>query len=168
MEKRGRLIFAQADNTSGEVTGFAVGKIMELGAHNVQLITTITKKNRPGNIIIIDTDDEHEGEIALFLARELKVSGYHRIDTSHIFHKVTFVRKHLSITAKGKTEAVDCEVKLIGDPSNPLSADIDHDALVGIQELVKGKLDTSVSLHELRTQIEGRLSGGGVLSIEVE
>ena len=167
MEKAGRLLFAQTDNTSGELTGFAVGKIMELGAHNVQLMATITKKNRPGNIIIIDTDAEHEGEIALFLARELKVAGYHRIGTSHIFHQVTFVKKNLSITAHGKTESAECVIKLIGDPAKPLSADIEHDVLVGIQGLVKEKLDSSISLHELRTLIEGRLSAGGDISIKI-
>jgi len=167
MEKKGLLIFAQADNISGEVTGFAMGKIMELGAHNVQLITSITKKNRPGNIIIIDTDARHEGKIAHFLAQELKVSGYHRIDTSHVFHQVTFAKKKLAITAKGKTESVECEIKLIGDPLTPLSVDIEHDVLVRIQRLIKEELDASFSLHELRTLIEARLREGGEISIEI-
>jgi uncharacterized protein (DUF111 family) len=167
MEKEGRLLFAQTDNTSGELTGFAVGKIMELGAHNVQLMATITKKNRPGNIIIIDTDAEHEGEIALFLTRELKVTGYHRISTSHIFHEVTFAKKNLSITTHGKTVSVECAIKLIGDPAKPLSADIEHDVLVEIQRLVRENLDCPVSLHELRTLIEGRLSASGDISIEL-
>jgi uncharacterized protein (DUF111 family) len=91
MEKKSRLILVQVDSVSGEVLSFAIGKLMELGANNVQLVPTITKKNRPGNIIIIDTDADKEKMVADFLAKELKVSGYHRIDTSHVFHKITFV-----------------------------------------------------------------------------
>ena len=155
--KKARLIFAQIDHVSGEVIGFAVGRIMDLGADNVQLIPTITKKNRPGNIIIIDTDKEHEGTIAGFLAKELKVSGYHRIDTTHIFHKVMFVKKNLKIKMNGKSKTVQCEVKIIGDASKPLSVDIEHDSLVRIQKIITDKWNSSVSLGELRTTIEAKL-----------
>ena len=48
MEKKSRLILAQVDHLSGELLGFAIGRIMELGAGNVQLIPTITKKTGPG------------------------------------------------------------------------------------------------------------------------
>lgn len=157
MVKKARLIFAQIDHVSGEVIGFAIGKIMKLGANNVQLITTITKKNRPGSILLIDIDAEHESEVANFLAKELKVSGYHRINTSHIFHRVTYVKKKLNIKVNGKSRSVKCDVKIIGDPSRPLSIDIEHDFLVKIQELLTNKLHSSISLGELRTTIESKL-----------
>jgi uncharacterized protein (DUF111 family) len=156
MKKKARLLFAQVDHVSGEVTGFAVGRIMELGARNVQLISSITKKNRPGHIILIDTDDKHEGVIADFLARELKISGYHRIDTSHIFQRVTLSQKNLVIRADGKRRTFRCEIKIIGDPSNPLSIDVEHDALVKLQKALKAQ-KKELSLSELKTAIESRL-----------
>jgi pyridinium-3,5-bisthiocarboxylic acid mononucleotide nickel chelatase len=160
MKKKARLLFAQADHVSGEVTGYAVGRIMELGARNVQLISSITKKNRPGHIIIIDTDDKHEGVIADFLARELKISGYHRIDTSHIFQRVTLSQKNLVIRAAGKRRTFRCEIKIIGDPSNPLSVDVEHDALVKLQKALKAQ-KKELSLSELKTAIESRLRAPG-------
>lgn len=156
MKKKARLLFVQADHVSGEVTGFAVGRIMELGAHNVQLISSITKKNRPGNIFIIDTDDKHEGVISQFLAKELKVSGYHRIDTSHIFQRVTFSRKKLTIRTNGKGRTFHCEIKIIGDLSNPLSIDIEHDALVKLQKALRAQ-KKETSLSELKAAIESKL-----------
>ena len=160
MKKKARLLFAQADHVSGEVTGFAVGRIMELGARNVQLISSVTKKNRPGNIIIIDTDDNHEEVIAQFLAKELKVSGYHRIDTTHIFQRVTFSRKNLVIPSKGKRRMVHCEIKIIGDPSSPLSIDVEHDALVKLQKVLRAQ-KKELSLSELKTEIESKLRTSG-------
>ncbi|HSB33761.1 MAG TPA: nickel insertion protein [Nitrospirota bacterium] len=160
MKKKARLLFAQADHVSGEVTGFAVGKIMELGARNVQLISSVTKKNRPGNIIIIDTDDDHEEAIARFLARELKISGYHRIETSHIFQQVTFSQKDLVIRTNGKRRTFCCEVKIIGDPSDPLSVDVEHDALVKLQKVLKAQ-KKELSLSDLKTAIESRLRSSG-------
>jgi hypothetical protein len=167
MEKKARLLFAQADHVSGEVTGFAIGKIMDLGARNVQLISSITKKNRPGNIIIIDTDDEHEGVISRFLAKELKVSGYHRIDTSHIFQQVTLAQKNLVIRMNGKRRTFRCEIKIIGDPSNPLSIDVEHDVLVKLQKVLRTQ-KKELSLCELRTAIESKLRAfGKEITLEV-
>lgn len=155
--KESRLLFAQVDHVSGEVTGFAIGKIMELGANNVQLIPTITKKNRPGNIIIIDSDVEHEGQIARFLASELKISGYHKINTTHVFQKVSFLKKNLNIKVNGENRSFQFEAKVIGDPAEPLSVDIEHDFLVNVQDILNIHLNYSISLNELRTVIESRL-----------
>ena len=157
MVKKACLIFAQIDHVSGEVTGFAIGKIMELGAKNVQLIPTITKKNRPGHIIIIDTDSRHEKEIAKFLVRELKISGYHRIDTSHIFFEVTFIKKNLNINVNGKSRSVQCEIKVIGNKLKPLSVDIEHDFLVEVQKILTDKSNFFISLSELRAALESKL-----------
>ena len=160
MKKKARLLFAQADHVSGEVAGFAVGRIIELGARNVQLISSVTKKNRPGHIIIIDTDEKHEGVISEFLARELRISGYHRIDTSHIFQRVTLSQKNLIIRTKGKRQTFRFEIKIIGDPSKPLSIDVEHDALVKLQKVLREQ-KKELSLSELKTAIESKLLGSG-------
>jgi len=167
MKKKALLIFAQADHVSGEVTGFAVGRIMELGAHNVQLISSITKKNRPGNIFIIDTDAKHERAISQFLAKELKVSGYHRIDTNHIFQRVTLSQKKIIIRTDRKMRTVYCEIKIIGDPSNPLSIDVEHDALVKLQKVLRAN-KKELSLSKLKTVIEYKMrSSGEEITLEV-
>src|ERR1700690_2367476 len=160
MKKKARLLFAQVDNVSGEVTGFAVGRIMELGAHNVQIITSITKKNRPGNIFIIDTDDKHERVISEFLARELKVSGYHRIEPSHIFQRLTPSQKTLVIRTNGKRRMFHCDIKIIGDPADPLSIDVEHDDLVKLQKVLREQ-KKELSLSELKTAIESNLRASG-------
>lgn len=167
LEKRSRLLFAQVDHLSGEVLGFAIGKIMEEGACNVQVIPSITKKNRPGSILIIDAPPEQEDRIALFLAHELKVSGYHRIDATHVFCQVTFMTKIFTMSKNGASLDLSCEVKVIGDPASPLSLDIDHDALVSMQQAVHDRLGLAVSLAELRTMIESRLKENGRISLEL-
>ncbi len=161
MEKKARLILAHLDHLSGEVTGFAVGKIMELGANNVHLIPTTTKKNRPGNIIIIDRDAGIEEKIAGFLAKELKISGYHRIDTTHFFQRVSFCEKSINFERDGKRKSIPCKVKVIGDPSEPLATAIEHDFLVEVQEMLKEVFDSFFSLSELRATIESRLKESG-------
>jgi hypothetical protein len=168
MEKKSRLILVQVDSVSGEVLSFAIGKLMELGANNVQLVPTITKKNRPGNIIIIDTDADKEKMVADFLAKELKVSGYHRIDTSHVFHKITFVDKDIQLCINGARRSLPCKFKVIGELAAPLAIDIEHDFLVEVQKVINKYSDNYISLEDLRIKIESSFSNSrNEITIEI-
>ncbi|MEW6410010.1 MAG: nickel insertion protein [Nitrospirota bacterium] len=168
MKKKGTLIFAQVDHVSGEITGYAVGRIIELGAHNVQLIPTITKKNRPGNILIIDADPSKEKAISEFMARELGVSGYHRIDTQHIFHRVSFVERKVRIKSGSRSKSMRCTLKIIGESTKPLCVEIEHDFLVGIQKEIRKEFNSTLSLSELRGKIETGLSDLQIEEVTIE
>lgn len=157
MHKKSKLIFAQIDHISGDVLGFAMERLVELGAKNVQLMSTITKKNRPGHVMVIDVDDQNEEVMAEFLAKELNVPGYHRIDTQHIFHNISFAKKNLTIRANGVSHRTSCEIKLMGDPSNPVSVSVEHDFLVKMQKLLLDKSNHFLSINELRKIIESKL-----------
>lgn len=152
-EKKSRLLLAQVDNVTGETLGFAVEKLMELGARNIQVIPAITKKNRPGSILLIDTDLSKEKNISDFLVRELKLSGYHRIDTSHVFQKITFAKKKLCLKVNGEKNFIECEIKITGDPSNPISVGVEHSALVRAQKNLQDKVGALISLSEIESAI---------------
>ncbi len=168
MAKEARLLMAQVDHVSGEVLGFAIERIMELGAHNVQLIPTITKKNRPGNIILIDADGSVEGAIATFMAKELKISGYHMIKTSHKFHKVTFVDRKIRLVVNGDSTSLLCRFKVIGELSDPITVDIEHDFLVDLQKRINSGWDVYCSLDGLRSMVESSFdSSGDEITIDI-
>jgi len=150
-------MLAQVDHLSGEVLGSAMEKLMAIGAYNVHLVPSTTKKGRPGTILLIDADPEIEEEIAHYLARDLRSYGYHRIGTSHVFHSVASVKKKIHISVNGKKETFPCEVKILGDPSHPLSMDLEHDLLLEIQALLQNKFHVSIPLTELRNRIESKL-----------
>ena len=160
-EKKALLILAQVDHLSGELLGSAMERVMELGVHNVHLIPSTTKKGRPGNILLIDADSESEEKIGKFLARDLRIYGYHRIETKHVFHTLLSVKKRLNIRINGKQESFPCEAKILGDPSHPISMDIEHDFLVEVQKALRMKHGFSISLIELRSQIEWALKESG-------
>ncbi len=164
LQKNATLIMAQADHLSGEMLGAAVEKIMELGASNVQLLSTITKKNRPGTILLIDTGEKAEGTITDYLARELKISGFHRINTTHQFHPVNYETRNLTINHGGGSFSSSCKVKIIGDTSDPMSIDVEHGFLLSLQWELEKSLDVRKSVLELKSIIESRLleSGGDI------
>lgn len=158
MEKKARLILAQIDHLSGEMLGLAIDRLMGYGAHNVQIIPTITKKNRPGNLLIVDAEPEHEETIAGFLVKELQVTGYHRIETSHVFQRVGFVTRQVRVCRNHKSTVFSCETKVVGEPSEFLSAAVEHDALVNAQRIIERDLECVITLHELKALIESRLN----------
>lgn len=154
MEKEARLILAQIDHVSGEILGYSVEKLQKLGARNVQLIPSITKKNRPGTLLIVDIPPEKEAAIAEFLASELKVSGYHRLHSTHVYQAVQFVKKNLIVSMNGSSRSYPCEIKVIGDPKNPLVSDVEHEFLVQVQEDLYKEFQKFVSLGELRALVD--------------
>jgi uncharacterized protein (TIGR00299 family) protein len=58
------------DDVTGEVLGHAVDRIMEQGALDVQIIPTITKKNRPGHIVMVLTETGDEDRLSKVLMEE--------------------------------------------------------------------------------------------------
>ena len=52
--KEGIFFTVQVDHLNGEIMGSIFDMFYSTGALNVQCLQTITKKNRPGNIFLID------------------------------------------------------------------------------------------------------------------
>ena len=52
--KDGQVFMVQVDHLSGEQIGQSIGRFYAVGASNVQVISAITKKNRPSYVFFID------------------------------------------------------------------------------------------------------------------
>ncbi len=168
MEKRSQLIVTHVDHLPGEVLGFAVERLMALGARNVQLCPTLTKKNRPGHILLIDGGIDREEALARFLVTELKITGYHRIDTTHVFQETSVQKKQVIIRTGAGTESLPCEIKFVGDPAKPLTLCVEHECLVRLQKHLRDRCDVHISLMDLRCRIEAcALQAGGEIDLEV-
>ena len=154
------IIIAQADHLSGEILGASVGDLLKLGAINAQIMQTITKKNRPGHMIFIDLDKKKEKLIAEYLARELRITGYHRMNATHVHQKIGFADKTLLVRFDGGEESYKFRAKIIGDPASPISIDVENDFVVSVMDSLKKVYGIPVSLMELRNLIEARLSPG--------
>lgn len=158
MEAPSLIIIAQADHLSGELLGASVGDLLKLGAKNAQIMPTITKKNRPGHMIFIDLTKKYENAIADYLASELRITGYHRMEATHVHQKIYFADKTLLVRFDGGEVIYTFRAKIIGDPASPLSIDVESDFLVSTRESLNKDHGVSVSLTELRNLIEARLS----------
>lgn len=156
---RGKLIIAQVDHSSGEVIGHSIQKLYKIGAKNVQLLQSMTKKNRPGFMLFIDLPEEYVDDVAIYLGSELGIWGYHILESQHVHFDVSFHEKKLSLTDGENKESYVIKAKYIKNNGQLLKIKIDHDQLVQIQEKLE-KWDCSYSLESLRAAIEARLRAG--------
>ena len=95
-EESGSLIIVQIDHLSGEMMGEIWGQLSSKGAKNVQLLSTLTKKGRPGQLLLIDISPEKISELEEFLVSELGVNGWHRLLTEHVHVEIDCLRSDFS------------------------------------------------------------------------
>ena len=98
MEKPGVIMYAQADHLNGELLGAALDMFYQSGASNVNILATVTKKNRPGYVLIIDCPPSRIDAIETIFTRELRISGWHQIDTTHRYRNGRVIEKAVSIS----------------------------------------------------------------------
>lgn len=109
--KNGLLYIVEIDHLSGECIGQAIEKFYVAKASNVQVVSALTKKNRPSYTFLIDTKPEYADEMENLIIRELSAGGWHRVETTHRFiaNEVTYTPitlicrgKKISFSAQGK------------------------------------------------------------------
>jgi uncharacterized protein (DUF111 family) len=152
--KPGRLLLAQVDDVSGEIIGFFINQVMDKGARNVHVVSTLTKKNRPGYIILIDIEPAVEEEIGSFIARELGVAGYHILDTEHAYSKVSFVTSTIEFRRGDRVVSQPCLLKLVGPADQPLHVKVEYEELIDLRDIVEREFGLEMVLEDLKKKIE--------------
>lgn len=155
MEKKGMLILAQADHLTGEEIGFAMDQIMSWGAYNVYAFSGCTKKNRTGQVLLIDADPEKETKWAKLLSEQFSIYGYHRLDSVH-FCSNSHVENR-KIVIRKETSHLDLEIRIKKPDKNGSPGRIEHADLVNVREQVHTQLGENLSLSKLRGKIESLL-----------
>jgi uncharacterized protein (DUF111 family) len=113
--KQGVLLYAQIDHLSGEAIGPTIEMFYDSGASNVNVVSSITKKNRPGYIMFIDCLSDNLEKLENILARELGVSGWHRITTLHEYLAVQCVKQTITVIFDGGQFEFTAEGKIINN-----------------------------------------------------
>lgn len=77
--------------------GYLVDCFYAAGALNVQLVATVTKKNRPGYLLLIDSEQSQLDQIYDTIVKECGSSGWHKIGTEHFYVAVTKVTREIQV-----------------------------------------------------------------------
>lgn len=127
-----RLLMAQVDDVPGELLGEFIGRAEALGARNVQVVPSITKKNRPGYLVYLDVPAAMEAAAARLLGAELGCWGYRVLAAEHHHFDITRAVLTLTVHRGGVCRATSLRVKTIGAAGERLRVKAEHDDLVAL------------------------------------
>lgn len=139
-----KLFVVQSDNINGEGAGAALEALYKAGAKNVQIISTITKKNRPGYLFVVDGDERSTAAIQEVILHELQVTGWHELPSNHCYVSVTEEEKDVRITVGEKQFTERIARKL--SSADPEIIRPEYESCRRIQELLLKECGQSVSL----------------------
>jgi uncharacterized protein (DUF111 family) len=147
------LLMVQVDDAPGELLGEVLQRLMAMGAKNVQLLSSLAKKGRPGYVLLIDILAKREAEIAAMLAGELGVRGYRVL---HSDHKHFDIERHvatLEIDTGGELQTFPVRLNRIMNEGRFLRVKAEHDDLSVICAAL-GARGKQVSLAILKGRVE--------------
>lgn len=145
--KDGILLLVQIDHLSGEVIGSVIDSFYEAGAKNVQVITTITKKNRPGYMIFVDTREQDVEKIEKVIIHDCGSSGWHRIPTSHRYTDVSVISKKIKVLTSTGTYDFTVDGKVIDNDFQ--NARPEYESCISLRKLLKENDNTEVPLRKI-------------------
>ncbi len=148
--KKGLLFLVQIDHLSGEIIGDVIDSFYEVGAKNVQVLSAITKKNRPGYLMLIDGTESTASAIEEIIVEECGSSGWHRIDTCHRHTDLKYLAKAVQISVGEASFSFTLRGKQIADDSQMIRPE--YDSCAALQAELK-KYGKSVSFRRLQAML---------------
>jgi len=153
-EKQGNILLIQVDHIPGEIIGTVIDDFFKAGVYNVQVISSITKKNRPGYLMLIDTSSEENPEVERIIVEELGVTGWHMLRTGHR-HVATEIKEHMVVfeTPNGSVQS-NVKVKIIKE--SPERVRPEHSCCLKIRQLLN-EHGVYLSLNDIQSEIVRQL-----------
>lgn len=140
------VLETSVDDVSGEVIGYAIEKLYGDGALDVQVIPTITKKNRPGYIIMVVCRRGDEDRLLNVLIEETGTLGV-RIGAQQ--KRVCAERKTLPVTFSIRGQKYQVRVKVAANADGkPEYEDVKNIAL-----------KTGLPIRKIMREAEKKISG---------
>ena len=156
MNESMRLLMAQVDDVPGELLGEFMMRVDELGARNVQIVASITKKNRPGYIIYVDVPAHLEDAVAELFGAELGTWGYRVIAAEHKHFSVERLQVALEVHTAGAAHQFNLAAKRITTARGVSRLKAEHDDLSAICTVLR-EHGTVVPLATLKAAVEAGL-----------
>lgn len=147
------LLLVQVDDATGEVLQDVSEQLHVIGVRNLQILASLGKKGRPGQVMLIDVDESLEQDVAFVLGTELGVWGYRVLESRHRHFDIETGRCVVVLYADD--QVVECELgcKRISDAGQLLGIKVEHRDLVALRDRLND-LGVMASLRQLRAAIE--------------
>jgi len=152
-----RLLMAQVDDVPGELMGEFIARAEALGARNVQVVPSLTKKNRPAYLVYLDVPAALEAAAGRLLGAELGCWGYRVIAAEHRHFDISRGSLELTVHRAGITHRGQMRIKTIADGAERLRVKAEHDDLSAFCAALR-TAGTELPLAVLKAAVEARLA----------
>ncbi|MDX8496356.1 pyridinium-3,5-bisthiocarboxylic acid mononucleotide nickel chelatase [Mesorhizobium sp. VK22B] len=162
------LLMAQIDDAPGELLGHIIDKMTDMGAKNVQLLSSLGKKGRPAYVLLVDINAEDEPEFASLLVGDLGIWGYRVLESQHKHFDIRRYKTQLELKWAGGEASYPLRLKRILNYGVFVRAKAEHDDLVAISAQMRDLLPVSVAV--LKAAIEtavGSAEPGETLHVDL-
>ncbi len=167
MSEELRLLMAQVDDVPGELMGEFILRAETLGARNVQVVPSLTKKNRPAYLVYLDVPAALEAAAGRLLGAELGCWGYRVLAAEHRHFDITRYTLTLSVTHGGVRYEATMRVKTIADGDARLRVKAEHDDLSAVCAALRAA-GADLPLAVLKAAVESRLAEDAPLPDSLE
>ena len=147
------LVMAQLDNVPGDVIASVIGRLCSLGAKNVNLVPSLTKKGRPGYLLFVDVPERLVDEIGEILSSELGLLGMRILNGEHRQFPCESTEHSVDISVGGTSVRADVPLKLLHTPNGPVPAGVEHDFCVRLKSQLSRDHAIEVPLHVLKASV---------------
>ena len=157
------IYMIQVDHLTGENIGQAIDTFYAAGAANVQVVSSITKKNRPSYIFFIDCRRERAAQIEERIVMELSVGGWHRIETEHCYLHNRIDTFPLYLKAGGEEQVFQIEAKrFVGGGIRP-----EHDSVMRLRDYIRKRWNCELDYNLLYAYSSAAICNGDGALLEV-
>jgi uncharacterized protein (DUF111 family) len=152
-EKDGLILLFQIDQLSGEEVGWILETDRIPGVRNLQLISTLTKKGRPGYLLLLDVDPKRESNAVQTLSEFMPFFGYHRLRSRHVIKKGMARAATVVVHAGDRSVERVVRFRLTCVAKGICRAFLEADDLVELNRRVKKDLKVALPVFELKQRI---------------
>ena len=150
--KEGLLFVIQVDHVNGEILGSVIDSFYEAGAKNVQVVSAVTKKNRPSYMVFVDGRQKDTEAIERVIVQDLASSGWHRIATEHRDTDVSIETREIRVITEKETFLFSVQGKVINDDVQ--NARPEYDCCTELKMLLTKKAGLYIPLRRIIQQVE--------------
>jgi uncharacterized protein (DUF111 family) len=154
-QKPGNILFVQTDHSPGDVIGTVIEDFYKAGALNVQVISSVTKKNRPGYLFFIDTAPGENSQIENIIINDLGATGWHQLGSEHRHIATEIWQRELVFDTPEGPHRHMVAVKVIMEKPEQIRPE--HSSCLAIREALREK-GANLSLKEISENIIRQMS----------
>ncbi|RVU55503.1 nickel insertion protein [Anaerosphaera multitolerans] len=149
--KEGLLLLVQVDHLNGELLGSIIEYLYKAGAFNVQCIQTITKKNRPGIIFLIDTSQNNLEKVEATIINEIGSTGWHLLNTEHRHTAVEVISREVVV----KVNSIEFPFEIQGKKMKDGKANIrpEHSSCTMLKDKIEKISKKNIPLKEIYDKV---------------